>query len=370
MNGSGFFFLHRSLWSSDSLTVSREGEARRIEAWIWFLAQANWADSRELLPGQFSTTRGRISAYTGWTDGKVRSWLKSLCKEGAISLKRNGNHSIVTVENWSEYQSLNRLDLGPSQVRARSELGPSKDQASSSSGADPGLAGSELGPSQVRARSELGPATREEEITNKQDLSCLISESGADGSASFALDGQSAPPAKRGVFDEAGNRWPVRKSRGDYPDAFGAIWEVWTRAATVSGRVTAGNKAKAYKLCREHISKGVTVAELRRASISYLQPFTHGSGTLIAQHAPTFFAASAGMWENHTSAEANESVSASGVFSLDAFGGDESFALQCAQAASMRLGMDRPEFSDGDGWDEFRKLPDDVQRVAVSIAKS
>ncbi len=287
MTGAGFFFVHRSLWQSGSRSVSREGEARRIEAWIWFLAQANWAESGDLQPGQFSTTRGQISAYTGWTDGKVRAWLNSLCKEGAISLKRNGNHSIVTVENWEEYQSGYRLDPGPSQDRARTEPGPSQDREYAISGADPGAVGSEPGPSQDQAKTEPSPATREESRIKNQEIppNPPVEDAGASGA-----DEEDPEPVK----DSTGTVWPKPKpGRMKYPDGFEKIWEVWKRAQKAAPKaVKAAGKANAYELCRGHLSRGSTPEEMRSAAIKYLLPFTNKTETVGCFQPSRFYRAS------------------------------------------------------------------------------
>ena len=287
MTGAGFFFVHRSLWSSGSRSVARDGEARRLEAWIWFLAQANWAESGELQSGQFSITRGQISTYTGWTDGKVRAWLRSLCKEGAISIERNGNHSIITVENWARYQSGYRLDQGPSQDQARTEPGPSQDQAFSTSGADPGAVWTKLGPSQDQARTELGPATREEPRTKNQESTTTGADAGASGGSEDDEDSET-------VRDAGGEVWPKPKpGRMNYPQEFKNIWEVWKRAQKAAPKaVKAAGKASTYELCRGHLSRGSTPEEMRSAAINYLLPFTDKTETVGCFQPPRFYRAS------------------------------------------------------------------------------
>ena len=333
MTGAGFFFVHRALWLSGSASLSREGEARRLEAWIWLLAQANWGESGDLKPGQLTTTRGKISAYTGWTDGKVRSWLKSLCKEGAISLKRNGNHSILTVENWAEYQSGYRLDLGPSQDRARTEPGPSQDREGSSSGEGFRADGTKLGPSQDQARTELGPATREESRTKNQ------------------TSGDKSPEGE--VFDESGELWPKPKpGRMSYPQNFARIWEVWRRAQKAApGVVKAAGKGNAYDLCRGHISRGSTSEEMRTAAIKYLTPYTSKRETVGCFQPSRFYRASGPEFLEYLDAPESGSGTAS---TRERWRRPSDAWRECA-ALSSHFGLDlpkMPERNHGPQWED------------------
>lgn len=278
MRGVGYFFVHRRLWFSDSASLRDRGEpeARRREAWIWLLAQANWDDADGLRPGQLRTSRGQISAYTGWPDGKVRAWLKCLLKEGAISLERQGNHSIITVENWSNYQQSPRLDLGPSQYQAGSNPAPTQVQPSVSAGQQSLAAGSSLGPSQDQAGSDLGPATLKEERTKNQNQHMPIAD-GGNGSEDFALDGQSSSPAKatRGVVvnDE---RWLEKlprdeKGRPVYPSTFSDLWNIWLSAQKRPGsRTKAADKAQTYRLVREHLKDGIAFSDIVQGTKRYL----------------------------------------------------------------------------------------------------
>jgi len=292
MTGAGFFFLHRSIWFSDSDSLRDRGapEARRLEAWIWLLSQANWSDAGTLRAGQFTTSRGKIAAYTGWSDGKVRAWLKCLCKEGAISLERNGNHSILTVENWAEYQSGYRLDLGPSQDRARTEPGPTQDQPAASGDAGSREITTNLGPTQDQPRSDLGPATTEEGITNNQEDPPKPPK-GADAGAS-GVDAEE--DEEEPVRDSTGEVWPKPKpGRMNYPQGFEKIWEVWKRAQKAAPKaVKAAGKGNAYELCRGHLSRGSTPEEMRGAAIKYLLPFTNKTETVGCFQPSRFYRAS------------------------------------------------------------------------------
>jgi len=350
MTGAGFFFVHRALWLSGSASLSREGEARRLEAWIWLLAQANWGESGDLKPGQLTTTRGKISAYTGWTDGKVRSWLKSLCKEGAISLKRNGNHSILTVENWAKYQSGYRLDLGPSQDQARTELGPSQDREGSSSGEGLRADGTKLGPSQDQARTELGPATREELRTKNQ------------------TSGDKSPAGEGVLVDERGNEWKPapKKGRVSYSVPFGEIWKLWLDAKRrAPDSVKTPDKPRAYMLVRGHIQDGTaTAGEIYTATKNYLEPFASGRER-YCKHPTTFYRVRAPLFLEHIEATAPDGKP---LITLAAFRNDPTYALNCARVAQRRLDQTATDFDDGAGWDEFEALPQEVKLIAVRVA--
>lgn len=294
MRGVGYFFVHRRLWFSDSASLRDRGEpeARRREAWIWLLAQANWDDADGLRPGQLRTSRGQISAYTGWPDGKVRAWLKCLLKEGAISLERQGNHSIITVENWSNYQQSARLDLGPTQYQASTNPVPTQVQPSVSVDRQSLAIRSDLGPTWDQARSDLGPATLKEERTKNEEQNTPA----ADGNELPGVggDGETKDEKPKKPPIAAWNEWPAVKAnqkwaKFPYPDAFIAIWDIWRQTAKRNPNVKAVGKADSYRLCLRWLHEGFGPDQLLEATKDYLRPFYAKPDKTHCQHPTTVY---------------------------------------------------------------------------------
>jgi len=121
-----------------------------------------------------------------------------------------------------------------------------------------------------------------------------------------------------------GERWREELPRDpktgapQYPETFeNGIWEIWLRAGRASERVTPGNKAKTYRLCRDHLKRGATLEQLRSAAIRYLTPFAANPEGLRAKYANTFYAEKDGEWNGYLDGEQEKAKAAS--YSIDDF---------------------------------------------------
>ena len=171
-------------------------------------------------------------------------------------------------------------------------------------------------------------------------------------------------------------RKPPASGRVDgLSESFDRIWSLWLRGQeTTPAHIKAAEKAKAYRLIYTHITRGtVTASDVFRATKNYLDQFTSGRETFGCKRPPAFYRLQDPVLLEHVEARTKRGKPA---ISLDSFKGSTSFAIACAQAASLRLGRGRPEFpnlsemSGDEAWAEFLQMADDVQRIAVSISQS
>lgn len=104
----GYIKLHRCLldssWSSHPDFVS---------VWVYCLLRANYkpttfitksGQSISLQPGQFVTSREKISAATGVQESKVERVLKTFKSEQQIEQESKGKFRVISITNWSKYQ--------------------------------------------------------------------------------------------------------------------------------------------------------------------------------------------------------------------------------------------------------------------------
>lgn len=94
---------------------------RKFIGWEWYqdvntkvlflhcLLRANWKPGRwqgmEYKAGQFITSLSRLAKETGLTVDQVRTALKHLKATGEVTDFRQANFRVITVKNWSQYQT-------------------------------------------------------------------------------------------------------------------------------------------------------------------------------------------------------------------------------------------------------------------------
>lgn len=120
---SGFITIERKLWDHPLFTPAPMTER---EAWMWMIAQAAWAETRhrvgkELVTvprGSFMATLREMQSVFMWgSDKRVRTFLKTLEKEGMIGRTtlgaKNAPKTHVTICNYDEYQTIGRTKDAP-----------------------------------------------------------------------------------------------------------------------------------------------------------------------------------------------------------------------------------------------------------------
>ena len=93
---------------------------KKMLKWEWYddvntcrlfihcLLKANWEVTRwhglELMPGQFVSSTEKLAKETGLSIKQVRVALKHLIETGEVASKGHSKYSVITVNNWIEYQ--------------------------------------------------------------------------------------------------------------------------------------------------------------------------------------------------------------------------------------------------------------------------
>ena len=104
----GWFKMHRSIIDSSEFE-----DAEVLKLWIWLLCNVAYAEHDVVFygkvihinVGEIPTGRKKISQQINMSESKVYRALNILKKLGNITIKSNNKYSIITVVNWSKYQS-------------------------------------------------------------------------------------------------------------------------------------------------------------------------------------------------------------------------------------------------------------------------
>ena len=350
--GAGWFKFDRTWLPADWPEVFSE-----TEAMLWIVSEANYADTASVRQGDLHVGLRSLSERFGWTRSRLRSFLDRMERRRALIVSGAGQFSVITVPLLcSEFTTHERPTSNPGTTHER----PTRPNDFN----DLRRFTAHEQPSNDPGTTHERPLTKEE-ITTEHDL---LPETGADDSAALAPNGRaSASQKSRGVVVN-GERWREELPRDpktgapQYPETFNdGIWDVWLRAGRASDRVTPGNKAKTYALCRYHLKQGLTFAQLRSAAISYLTPFTTNPKGTNAKHADTFYAKKNGEWGQHLDGEQEKAKAAS--YSIDDFPNLAklgAFLAIAMRAAEVEGAPGRPVPPD-QAWEVFQAQSAEIQ---------
>lgn len=99
----GFISLHRKLLEWEWFT-----DVNTCHVFIYCLLRANYKPAKwrgqEIKRGEFITSLSNIAADTGLTVRQVRTAINKLKTTHELTHKGQAHYSIITVNNWSEYQ--------------------------------------------------------------------------------------------------------------------------------------------------------------------------------------------------------------------------------------------------------------------------
>jgi hypothetical protein len=115
---SGFIKINRQIW--ESTAFAHEVFSER-EAWIWMISEASFADRRkrvgdlivDLARGDLALSSRFAASSWGWTDSKVRRYLKRLEKLEMILAKTDAGVTVVSICNYSTYQGSDQASDAP-----------------------------------------------------------------------------------------------------------------------------------------------------------------------------------------------------------------------------------------------------------------
>ena len=109
--GQGWIRLHRKI--QDHWLYKEKRKFSRFEAWIDLLMMANHKDNKFLLGnelievnrGQLVTSELKLMERWRWGKSKLRDFLKLLEEDGMIVRKSDRKKTVITICNYSKYQS-------------------------------------------------------------------------------------------------------------------------------------------------------------------------------------------------------------------------------------------------------------------------
>lgn len=116
--GTGYIKLDRRILESDIWAAKPFDRAR---AWVDLLLLANWKDRDEFYRGQVlhrkrgdvNCSIGWLADRWGWSENKVRRYLRSISGMGMCTVNGTPNGSTITIENYAFYQDERRTDETP-----------------------------------------------------------------------------------------------------------------------------------------------------------------------------------------------------------------------------------------------------------------
>lgn len=128
---SGWICSYRKIWDHPIFA----GSAERVGVWTWILHTAAWKPTRfrigsslvELQRGQLCISQRQVEEQTGMGRQKLRTFLKELESEGAITQDLTQGRSIITICKYEDYQEKKKLP-NPSANPELTQSQPTKEQ--------------------------------------------------------------------------------------------------------------------------------------------------------------------------------------------------------------------------------------------------
>ena len=113
--GEGFFKIDRQLF--DSWIWKQNGEPFDIlHAWIYLIGMANYKTSKRYYRGQFQscergqlvTSISKLAKDWGWSENKVRRFLRTLERDSMVRVNSTTSGTTITIENYAKFQDSRR----------------------------------------------------------------------------------------------------------------------------------------------------------------------------------------------------------------------------------------------------------------------
>ena len=114
----GFIILHRGIldweWYDDVVTSA---------VFLHLMLTARFKPTEwhriRLEPGQTVTSRKKISAALGLSEGQVRTALANLKSTGEITIESTNKYSVITLMKWGKYQGMDLISHQPNDQQTR-----------------------------------------------------------------------------------------------------------------------------------------------------------------------------------------------------------------------------------------------------------
>jgi len=143
----GFYLMHRG-WQEHP--VFGNYSFSRRDAWVWLIENACWKPRNfdnfgskvELQRGQLCRSTRSLAKEWGWSEAKVRRFLKRLKSDAMIDTNTSSGRTVITVCNYGRYQSREfvkgakddaRSDASTTQPRRTKEQGNTEKKPNNSS---------------------------------------------------------------------------------------------------------------------------------------------------------------------------------------------------------------------------------------------
>jgi hypothetical protein len=110
-----FFLIDRGIFDH---WIASEKPFSKFQAWIWIVGKANFADTKTMFHGKVQKIkRGQLRiSYRflanawGWSEKRVRRFLKCLEDDQMLSVKSTADGTTLTVENYAKFQDVRRTN--------------------------------------------------------------------------------------------------------------------------------------------------------------------------------------------------------------------------------------------------------------------
>jgi hypothetical protein len=137
MTNAGYIIIQRCLLNDPLLR-----DDAYFRAWLWLVSEAAWKISRvkitngrtseiiELERGQLSQSRSYMANSWGWSEKRVRTFLRRLEKGGMIDVQAGRLQTVITICNYDIYQGAPDDEgrrTGQQTGRQRADKGPEEE---------------------------------------------------------------------------------------------------------------------------------------------------------------------------------------------------------------------------------------------------
>ena len=111
-----FFLIDRGIFDH---WIASEKPFSKFQAWIWIVGKANFADTKTMFHGKVQKIkRGQmrisyrfLANEWGWSEMRVRRFLKLLKDDGMVLINSTADGTTLTVENYSRFQDVRHTDV-------------------------------------------------------------------------------------------------------------------------------------------------------------------------------------------------------------------------------------------------------------------
>ena len=121
----GWIHLHRTIFESKWV----QKPFTYLDAWIWLCLNANWQDGVcnwdnqiiEIKRGQILTSQRKLAKIWGWSQKRVRTFLKRATKWNDIGLETASKWTMITICKYDTYNNKGHTEDAQKTHKRRTE---------------------------------------------------------------------------------------------------------------------------------------------------------------------------------------------------------------------------------------------------------